>query len=328
MSKNTFYIGVDVGQDELWTAVDNKKPRCFQNNNSGFKKLWTWANNLANTSELHFCMESTGVYGYNLARHLYSQENTIVSVINPAKISSFSKAQLRRTKTDRVDAQVILDFAKAQNPQAWAPEPQVLRTLYHLVVQLDNLKTSKRQWLNRGSSNSHLPDIPPEVIKSQKSLLKAFEKQICSIETEIKRLYNESEYIKNRVDIICSMNGLGQLSAVRLLAYGKSALTSLKQKSLIAHAGLAPSERQSGKSIKGKSHIAKQGDRRLRKSLYMPALVAIQHNPIIKQFYKRLIERGKPKKLALVACMKKILIIIRSMLINQKTFDPNFNTLT
>lgn len=328
MSKDTFYVGVDVGQEELWVAVDNKKPQSFGNNDSGFKKLWKWARNLADTSQLHFCMESTGVYGYNLAKHLTSRENTLVSVVNPARIAAFARAQLRRTKTDRVDAQVILDFAKTQNPPAWAPEPKVLRTLYHLVVQLDNLKACRRQWHNRSRSNSYLPDLPPEVIKSQQTLLKNIEKQLCLIEAAIEKLCKDCDYVKSQIDIICSMNGMGRLSAVRLLAYGKSALTALRQKSLIAHAGLAPAEKQSGKSIKGKSHIAKQGDRRLRKTLYMPALVATRYNPIIRQFYTRLIEKGKPKKLALVACMKKILMIIRSMLINQKIFNPKINTLT
>lgn len=114
----------------------------------------------------------------------------------------------------------------------------------------------------------------------------------------------------------------------RPLAYGGDALTLRTRRQLDAHAGLAPAQRQSGSSVRGKSHIAKQGNARLRKALYMPTLVAGQYNPQLKRYYERLVERGKPKKVALTACMRKLLNLLRAMLIKKTLFNPAYQPLT
>jgi len=320
MSKSTFYVGVDVGQEELWASIDDKKARPFPNNKKGIKQMWNWIKKYANDYLIHFCMEATGVYSYRLAEILLTYSDTTVSIVNPAQIAAFSKAQLRRTKTDSVDAQVILDFVKSQKPPVWMPEPASLRKLYHLVTMADALKEELRQWKNRQHSHQYVEDLPKEVIKSQKAVMRNINNQLIKIEQAIKELCLSDKKLKRQMDLLCSIPGLAELSATRLLAYGKTALTTHSKKELTAHAGLAPSHKHSGISVRGRSFICKKGNKKLRKTLFMPALVATIHNPIIKDFYQNLLKKGKPKKLAVIACMRKILIMAQTILIKKTPF--------
>lgn len=146
------------------------------------------------------------------------------------------------------------------------------------------------------------------------------------MEQAIDQLCASDPELAQEVMILETIPGIARKSAVKILAYGREWLTKRTAKALTAHAGLAPHHYQSGTSIKGRSRLDKRGNKKLRYALYMPALVGIVHNPIIKPCYKRLCNNGKQKKLALVACMRKLLLIIRSMLINKKTFNPNYIT--
>jgi transposase len=277
---------------------------------------------------LCFCLEATGVYGYSLATTLVNRFEVHVSVVNPAKISAFAKAQLRRIKTDDIDARLILAFAQSQNPPLWKPESEIQRRLYHLVNQADKLRLMKRQLSNRDHSFKYVPDLPVEVKKSQQAFHRSLKQQIDNIDKAIERLCAQDPQLKEQVDLLDSIPGIGVPSAARILAYGKSNLIELDRKSLTAHAGLAPSEKKSGISIRGKSRIAKQGDRRLRRVLYMPALTAAHHNPILKIFYQRLLNNGKPKVLALTAVMKKLLLMSQAILKNKTPFNPEHLSLT
>lgn len=128
--------------------------------------------------------------------------------------------------------------------------------------------------------------------------------------------------------LLTTISGVATRSAAQILAYGGHRLITYSRRQLDAHAGLAPAERQSGTSVRGKSHLAKQGNGRMRRALYMPTLVAVRFNPRLQRFYQRLLEKGKARKVALTACMRKLLNIIRAMLINRKPFDPEYSPLT
>jgi transposase len=149
-------------------------------------------------------------------------------------------------------------------------------------------------------------------------------RQLEKIEQAVIELCGQDDELRQDVKLLCSIPGISNHSAVRVLAYGKNVLRDLNRKALTAHAGLAPAQKQSGISIHGKSRIAKQGDRRLRTALFMPALVAAYHNPILKNFYQRLLKKGKPKMIAIVAVMKKLLLMIQAILKNKITFNPKY----
>jgi len=324
MSKSTFYVGIDVGQEELWAAIENKKARMFQHNKNGIKQMVTWIEKYSDSAHLHLCMEATGVYSYSLATHLSVYSDINISIVNPAQIASFAKAQLRRTKTDSVDAQVILDFVSTQKPQLWTPEPASLRTLYHLVTMADALKEDIGRWNNRCHSSKYIDDLPKEVNKSQKAVIRSLTNQLTKIEESIKQMCRQNQQLNKQIDLLCSIPGVAHHSATRILAYGKTTLMTHSKKELTAHAGLAPSHKQSGISVRGRSSIAKMGNKKLRKALFMPSLVAIVHNPIIKKQYQHLLDKGKPKMLALVACMRKLLIMAQAILLKNIPFKGNY----
>ena len=328
MSKKTFYVGIDVGQEELWAAIEVKKVRMFENSKSGIKQMWNWVKKYSDGNQCYFGMEATGVYSYQLATILTAYPNTDVSIINPAQISSFAKAQLRRTKTDRVDAQVILDFVKSQKPNIWTPESKALRKLYHLVTQADALSEDIRRWKNRCHSAKYIDDLPKEISKSQKAVIRNLTNQLNKMEQLIEQLCEQNSQLQQQVHLLSSIPGIAEHSAARLLAYGKTTLMTHSKKELTAHAGLAPSHKQSGISVRGKSFISKQGNKKLRTTLFMPALVAIVHNPIIKKYYQNLLDKGKPKKLALIASMRKLLIMAQAILIKEKPYNPKIIPLT
>jgi transposase len=324
MSKPTFYVGIDVGQEELVVAVEDSKARSFKHTAAGIGKMVVWVRGLDLEGTPHFCLESTGVYGYSLASRLTHKFGMAVSIINGAQIASFARAQLRRTKTDQVDAQVILNFAQTQDPPLWQPETKVVRHLYHLVVTADKLHETSRQWSNRDHCHQYVDDLPPIIRKTHQSLQRALQRQILRIEKEIEKLIQDDPQLTQQVQLLCSIPGVAMKSATRILAYGRRALVERNRKAIVAHAGLAPAQKQSGISIHGKSRIAKQGDRRLRKALFMPALVAAHYNPCLKTFYQRLLQKGKPKMLAITAVMKKLLLMIQAILKNKSLFNPNY----
>ena len=325
MCKSVLYVGVDVGKDEVWASIDGYRPRKFKNSSQGAKALRKWSGKVSPDQTVHFCMEATGVYGRSLAVCLLSFADTETSIVNPAQINSYAKAQLRRSKTDSVDSQVILSFAQTQKPHPWKPESEAIRKLYQLVSQADVLQQQIQDCANRQHAHSHTPDLPRQIKNCDKALARTLKRQLENIEKAIDQLLEEDSELSGKVDLLCSFKGVAKKSAVQIIGYSRDAMTERSARALVAHAGLAPRHHQSGTSVNARSHIAKQGDKRLRKALYMPALVAMVHNPVIRNFYQRLLKNGKAKKLAITACMKKILTILRAMIKSNKMFDPNMN---
>jgi len=328
MSKQILYVGIDVGCKELWVSVPGMKPRRFEHSKRGIRSLYNWAAKKAGDDQLHFCMEATGVYSISVAFQMVSEYQARISIVNPARITAYGRVQMRRSKTDQVDAEVIRNYAESQRPAVWKPAPKPLRQLSALVTQADAIKDCLGQWRNRCHAQQFVPDLPDEVKKTQRSIERSLTTQLKKIETAIANLCAQESTLAQQVALLCTIPGVADQSAVKLLAYGQEWLTERSAKALTAHAGLAPHHHQSGSSVKGKSRIDKRGNPKLRKTLYMPALVAVHYNPVLIRFYKRLLNNDKPKKLALVAAMRKLLLITRAMLIAQKPFNLQNKALT
>ena len=306
MSKEVFWVGIDVGSKEVWASVTGLKPRPFAHSASGIKQLQSWLKERSLECPVRFCLEGTGVYSVSVASLLMRVRGTSVSIVNPAQIKAFANAQLRRCKTDRLDAEVIRQFAEANHPPAWEPPTKSQRQLYELVQLRDQICSEIRQWENRRHSRRFLEDVPKLVVQTQQSLLRSLKRQLAKVEAAIKAFVAQDANMAQQVALLTTIPGIAQQSAVQLIAYGQQWLTHKTAKALIAHSGLAPHPRQSGTSLNSRGSLDKRGNQRIRKALYMPTVVAIQHNPIIKDFYSRLITRGKPKMVAMIAAMKKL----------------------
>ncbi len=328
MDKSRFVVGIDVGKEELVVALEAGVPKSFGTTPGEIGRLARWVTKLAGGRPVHLGMEATGVYSRRVAARLSGYESFRVSVINPAQIKAFGRALLTRTKTDRVDAKVIREFVRSQSPAAWVMPAVARQQLCSLVTQADALRREVQQWKNRRHAHEHDINVPATVRRSTAAIIRTLEREIERLDQAIADMLKTEPDVFEDVRLLTSIPGIAVHSATQILAYGGESLTNRTRRQLDAHAGLAPAQRQSGTSVRGKSHLAKQGNARLRRVLYMPTLVAVQFNPRLKRFYQRLLEKGKAKKVALVACMRKLLNIIRSMLIKRTTFHPNYPLLT
>lgn len=323
---STLYSGIDVSKDKLDVAItDNNRKilsnAIFENNLQGFKKLFNWIKKQSKKFEkIHFCMESTGIYHEEIAEFLQEQKKTIVSVINPYQSKAFAGSQLIRTKNDKVDAGILACYCAISQPQETVKLPEEVKKLRRLVRCLNSLiKTGAKEKTRLHSCKD------TDVADVLKGTIKFLSESIAQVENLIKEHVNNNEKLKHQVQLLNSIKGIGDKTAYRILAEihiedGKS----VNVKAQVAHAGLAPREFQSGSSVKGKRKICKTGNSHLRHALYMPTMSAIQDNPILKDFYHRLVSKGKLKMVALVAAMRKLLVLAIGVLRNDKPFDPNW----
>lgn len=328
MDKSHFCVGIDVGKDELVVALEQGRPRVFGSSAAEIRRLGRWVLKQAGQRQVHIGMEATGVYSRSVAALLSLYQQFTVSVINPTQIKAFGRAMLTRTKTDQVDATVIREFVRSQSPSAWTP-PQPAREHFSvLVAQADAIRQEIQQWKNRQHAQKHHGNISKIVTKSTTRIIRWLERECQRLDDGIDQLCQTDIPLTEDMALLTTISGVATRSAAQILAYGGDSLITRSRRQLDAHAGLVPAQRQSGTSVRGKSHLAKQGNARLRRALYMPTLVAVQCNPILKQFYQRLLEKGKAKKVALAASMRKLLNIIRAMLIKRTPFNPNYQPLT
>lgn len=317
--ENKVVVGIDISKDKLDTALLRQgkyKTRTFKNNDRGFEELIVWINKYTSQA-VHVCLEATGSYGEDVSTYLFDK-GIVVSVVNPARIKGFAQGELSRTKTDKTDSQLIARFCLAMNPTPWAPPPLEIRALKVLVRRLESLVKMRQEEENRLG-------VCSEIVKASiEKVIQILEMQIEEIRDKIKNQIDTYPGLKGRKELLETIPGVGAVTIAHILSMECTPERFEAAKDLVAFVGLNPRHRQSGSSIHGRSRISKTGDSTLRKSLYMPAVVAKQHNPILKAFYERLLAAGKPKMLAICAVMRKLLHIIYGVLKTGKAFDSNY----
>ncbi len=337
MAEKTLAIGVDVAKADLAVAVHGTggaagSPRVFANRKAGFAALVKWVRRLATERKcdgIHIGLEATGVYGDQLAYYLHRAEGIVVSVINPAQIKAFAQAQLTRTKTDGVDAAVIAAFIATQRPLPWVPEDPAVLHLRALVDRVTQLQEMRTQESNRLKALEATEEPVAELMASLQESIDWLDAKIAALKKRLHQHLQAHPELKQQTDLLRTIPGIGEWSAAAVIAHGGAALTERTCKQLVAHAGLAPRHRQSGQSVHGKSHIAKSGRVGLRRALYMPAMGAASQNrnAVLAELYHRLLAAGKPTKVAIVACMRKLLHLIHGVLKNQTAFNPALHAL-
>jgi len=264
-------------------------------------------------------MEATGNSGEDLAIYLHEAGHA-VSMVNPARIKGFAQSELIRTKTDKLDAGLIARFCLAMKPETWIPPAPEIRSLRALVRRVDSLIDMRSQEKNRmGTAHE-------SVIVLIKEHIAYLDQEIEKIRKQIDDLIKRNPQLKQRKDLLDSIPGLGKATIPHLLAELDNLDKFTHVREMVAFIGLAPRETISGSSIKGKPRLCKIGHARLRKALYMPALVSIQCNPVMIAFYNRLKERGKNGKVIVCAIMRKLVHVIFGVLKSGKMYDPNYKT--
>ena len=318
------FIGIDISKVSFNAALLNNQTlsdRQFDNTEQGFKLLAKWVSSLK--LEAVFCLESTGIYSLGLAQYLYQKKLTTL-LVNPIKTHAFAKMEMSRSKTDKADAQSIAKFCQYLfNTQQiskylFQPQSEAFEQLRYLVVRLEQLSIAKTQETNHLESSRN-----KTVIRSIKSFLRHIEQQQSAIEKDIQTLCMSDAQLNNQIELLNSIPAIGDKTAWRILAYLGDVSFFNTSKQVTSYAGLNPRIEQSGTSL-NKSRLSKMGHKRLRKSMYMPALVAIQYHPKMVEMYQRLQEKGKPKKVAIVAVMRKLLVLSYGVLKSGKKYDLNY----
>jgi transposase len=315
-------LGIDVSKrkfDVAMRRVDGTgRSRAFANSEAGFGQLGEWLAKLG-AGQVHACLESTGTYGLALAEYLH-REGYVVSVVNPACIKAFAESALSRAKTDRVDAKLIARFCQAMHPQLWQPLAPPVSQLQGLVRRVEALQQMVGQERNRLEA----PGISEGVRASLERMVELLERELEQVRTQIADHIDRHPELKQRRDLLCSIPGLGEVTAARLLSE-MSGIEFGRARQVAAYAGLVPSPRESGTSVRGRGRLSKRGNPRLRQALYWPAIVAMRYNPILHAFAQRLLAAGKPKMVVIAAVMRKLLHLAFGVLKHGRPFDPNYH---
>lgn len=320
--KSILYLGIDVSKDKLDMAItlDGNKILASSsrvNSNAGFKKLLKWAREFKG-NKIHVCLESTNIYHEEVANFLQQQADFIVSVVNPAQTKFFAKSLLLRCKTDKTDAIMLAKYAAFHKPKETIPLTPEIKEFRSLTRHLNSLVVDMTREKNR--------------IKTVKNecLRKLIQEKMNFIDLHINKVHSLIEIflekhstIKREVALLDSIEGIGQKTASILFSEMLN-YEEVSTKGQIAHSGLDPSKKESGYSVKGKTKISNTGNARLRRALYMSALCCISKNGYFRKYYDRLLAKGKPKKVALTAVMRKMLATASGVLKSGKPFNPNW----
>jgi transposase len=317
------FAGIEVSKEELVVALERegqrKSLKTFANTPSGHQALIGYLRRPGR--RVRVCLESTGMYGLDVALAL-QRAGVEVMVANPRAVRHFATALMQRSKNDRLDAVVLLEFASRMPFRAWvAPRAAVLQ-LHALARRLEAL--TEMQTAEKGrreamdATDTTLPALRRDVERSLRSLRRA----LARLSGEAVKIIEQDPGLKLRFDLLISVHGsIAAASAIRILAELAVLSEDLDVRQHVASAGLDPREYSSGSSVHKKARISKAGNAHLRRALYMPALVAIRHQPHLRAFYLHLRARGKAKMVALVAVMRKLLHAIYGMFKHQQPFD-------
>ncbi len=296
-------VGIDVSKDHLDIAVrPGGEAFTVERNAAGVEQL---AERLRMLSPHVVALEATGGFETVAAATLAAAGLPVV-IVNPAQVRAFAKAIGQRAKTDPIDAGVIAHFADATRPQVRPLPDEATRLLADLVArrrQIVEMIGAERQREKRMTV--------PHLRKSIARLIKALEKELAGLNTDIDDAVRGSPVWCEKEDLLKSVPGVGVVIASTLIAELPE-LGSCGRRQIAALAGLAPFTRQSGQ-WRGKSFIG-GGRETVRTALFMGAMVAMQHNPVLKAFFDRLVAAGKPKMIALIAVARKLLTILNAII--------------
>ena len=313
----TDYLGIDISK-ETFDVVDVKGNYSqYSNNPKGFVKL----KKIIPKGSL-LTMEYTGIYYLNLAKYLH-KKGICVAVENPLRIKRFSQMYLNRNKTDKSDAKMISLYSQKQDVNLWSPEPAEIeqgKDIYQVMEQYIEFRAGLKNKIDGLKSKN----VPLSIIKGVKSQIENMDLAINELQTELDNLVKEFD--AHLLSNISSIVGIGQRTASLLILATEGFKSFDNAKQLSSYFGLAPTEYSSGTSINGSRKISKMGNPLVRKKLYMCSLQAARYNKTCIDLYQRLLAKGKPKKVALIAVANKLLKIAFAIAKSGLPYDSEYKS--
>jgi transposase len=313
-------LGIDLARLQFAAALRFDQQRCakaqFDNNLAGFRKLGRWLKSHG-MGPIPAAMESTSTYAEALAQWLHAAGHPVY-VLNPERIACYARSLGQRNKTDPADAQTIAAFIATHQATPWlpaSPEQKTLRSLTRTRQQLVGTKTQLQLQLGTADAVAR-PHLQAVLTKLQR--------QLAAILQQIRAHLRAYPALATQVRRLMTCKGVGLVTAATVLAELPPITAQTEVRAICAWAGLTPRRWQSG-NHEGASRLSRKGNAHLRQALYMPALVAKRHNPLLRTFAQRLAANGKTTQAILGAISHKMLRILLGLLRSNSDFDPNWS---
>ncbi len=299
MNKYKETFGVDISKDVFDVHGSSTGHKQYSNESSGFKKFLKEL-----PAEALVVMEATGYYHYRLAQFLY-KNSVVVAVVNPLSIKRFIQMKLAKVKTDKSDAKAICEYALINEVPLYTALTEVQSECLQLFRLLDSYLKHRTATKNKMHGEEVLGIPSKFVYRSLRRNRKQLDGEIEGIEAKILSLVKEDQ--QHQLTLLTSVPGIGQKTALFLIVLtdGFSKFETASQ--LCSYAGITPTIRESGSSVRGRSRISKVGNRKLRNLLFLCSFNACKHNKACRELYERIVNKGKSKKLALIAVANKLL---------------------
>ena len=332
----TLYIGVDIAKDTIdvayWTGTEAKTIGTYANRETGFAEVAPHLTKLTGTQQICLVMEATG--SYHLTLSVFArQQGWQVALPNPKRVKDWAKGMGYRAKQDKIDGRKLAHYGGLCQPSVQPPLPPDLEQLDNLLRRQQDLEHLLRQERNRLHALEVRPSVDPQVLVSVERTIAFLSQELAMINQAITTFFNTHPDRKQALKQLRLLPGVGPKNAPHLLLllsrWDNLTAGQGSAKQLTAFVGLDPQPFVSGTSVFKRPSISKMGDSYLRSLLYMGALGGVRgHNPL-RNFYQALVQRGKAKKLALVASARKILVwawtcFSRNLDFDPKKIDPNF----
>lgn len=264
-------------------------------------------------------MESTGGYCKELARWIHAAcPGLHVAIANPYMVKAYGRSLGTRNKTDRVDARILARFGQERQPGAWVPLSDTQEALRDLTRTRTKLVVTRAQYRNRLLGHVITSPVARQV---QEELVAHLSRQVKAVEKAIKKLCDGDARLKADLRLLMSIDGIGLVTAATVLGAVGDLRAFRRRGELCAFLGVSPRRFQSGTSVNGKTHMCRIGGKRVRSVLYMAAVAACRTKGPLGNYYRRLVEGGKPKKSALGALMRKLLVVMRAVLIQGSPYQ-------
>lgn len=325
-------VGIDIGKDSFVACVSYKNTadeivisstKQFDNEAVGFEKLQEWVSKFTSVEfPLIYVMEATGVYYELLAYHL-TERGKSVSVQLAKNVKFFMQSHNIKSKTDNIDSQAIARMGLERKLGLWQPGSPRMSQLKHLCRERNMLQSEQTSVKNQLHAWNHSFKPDPNAIKRFGVRLAIIKEQILEIEQDLKLIIKQDKDLEQRITNVCTIKGVGFISAVAIIAETNGFALFKNKRQLISYSGYDVVRKQSGNS-ESKTRISKKGNKNIRKALYFPATAAARFNPKMKSTYEKIHQKTAIKMKGNVAIQRKMLVLIYTIFKTNVPYNENY----
>lgn len=325
--------GIDVAQKELAVSLGIMYDdlsiqviafKVFANDQKGYNALVAWTGQLMNQPVgVGYVMEATGVYHETLAYFL-AEKGCAISIVLPNKISNYLRTLEVKTITDKTSSETIARFGLERKLDTWKRPAGIFKKMRQLTRERDQLVQHRTMVKNQLHAEQAEAEPSKSSVARFKKQIALFNKQEQEIKAELEILIKQDKQASESVKLICSLPGIGRLTAAIVLAETNGFDLIRNKRQLVSYAGLDIREKQSGTSVKGRPRISKKGNKYLRKAMHLPALAAIRHDERHKAIFARIVAKHGIKMKAAVAVQRKLLELIYILHKTNKPYDKDY----